>query len=58
MKKIILTVSLLAFVAGSYLVAGGDKDKEKKSCSKKESSCCSKSKSKEASNEAKSEEKP
>lgn len=61
MKKIILAAALLAFVGSAALIAGGDKEKEKKSCSK-EKSCCSKSKAscekKSGTEEKKTEEKP
>ncbi len=43
MKKIVLAAALFAFVGSSLVIAGGDKEKDKKACSKKES-CCSKKK--------------
>ncbi|MFN0049553.1 MAG: hypothetical protein ACKVOU_10570 [Cytophagales bacterium] len=45
MKKIVLAVAMIAFVGSAVLIAGGDKEKDKKACTKSADACCAKKKS-------------
>lgn len=46
MKKLFVSTIILASLAiSSFSFAGGDKDKEKKSCSTDKKACCAKAKS-------------
>ena len=63
MKKLAIALSLVSFLGATALIAGDDKNKEKKACSESEKkSCCSKaSKNKSCEKkdtEKKAEEKP